>query len=187
MSQVWVFGYGSLVDRSSFGATIGRELQPGIDFFAAEVSGWGRRWNYGVMHGAAIGVGRDGNPVAYTRVALGVVRAAGESVNGVVGRVDEDELARLDLRERHYDRVDVSDAASVVGHEPVEGAIVIYVPRREAIEHYQRARDNGTAAIEQRYWDLVDRAFAAFGKDARARYYRTTPTPDVPVLPLRLE
>jgi cation transport regulator ChaC len=186
MSHVWVFGYGSLVDPSSFGATIGRELQPGIDFHAAEVSGFGRRWNYGVLHGAAKGVGRDGSAVAYTRVALGVVSAVAESVNGVVGRVEQDELARLDLRERHYDRVDVSEVARVGGDERVDGAIVIYVPRPEAIEHYERARDRGTAAIEQRYWDLVDRAFAAFGEEARVRYHGTTPAPDVPVLPLTI-
>ena len=185
MSHVWVFGYGSLVDPSSFGDTIGRALQPGIDFHAAEVSGFGRRWNYGVMHGTAMGVGRDGNAIEYTRVALGVVRSAAESVNGVVGRVALDELARLDHRERHYHRVDVTEVASL-GEERAEGAIVIYVPRPEAIERYKRARDSGTAAIEQRYWDLVDRAFAAFGEEARARYHATTPAPDVPVLPLTI-
>jgi dephospho-CoA kinase len=185
VSAVWVFGYGSLVDPASFSATIGRELRPGVDFFAAEVTGFGRRWNYGVMHGVAKAIGREGNPVEYTRIALGVIRAPGEVVNGIVGRVDDEELARLDRRERHYDRVDVTQVASVVGGA-VDGAIVLYLPRPGTIEHYERARDDGTAAIEQRYWDLVDRAFAAFGPDAHARYHATTPPPDVPVLPLTL-
>jgi cation transport regulator ChaC len=186
VSHVWVFGYGSLVDPVSFGATLGRELQPGIDFLPAEMSGFGRRWNYGVLHGSAMGAGSDGSVVEYTRVALGVVRAAAESVNGVVGRVAQHELAGLDRRERHYDRVEVSEVASVDGDERIQGAIMIYVPRPEAIEHYERARDRGTAAIEQRYWDLVDRAFAAIGEEARVRYHGTTPAPDVPVLPLTI-
>jgi len=184
MSGCWVFGYGSLVDPSSFGATIGRELRPGVDFFEAEVSGFGRRWNYGVIHASASGAGPGGTTIDYTLVALGVVRAVDESVNGVVGWVDADELVLLDRRERHYDRVDVTDRSTVHGAGDVSGPVVVYVPRREAIEHYERARDEGRAAIEQRYWDLVDQAFAAFGSDAHARYLSTTPAPDVPVLSL---
>ena len=113
MSGCWVFGYGSLVDPSSFGATIGRELRPGIDFLEAELVGFGRRWNYGVLHASASGPGPGGITIDYTLVALGVVRAEDESVNGVVGWVEEDELALLDRRERHYDRVDVTDRTTV--------------------------------------------------------------------------
>ena len=112
MNGVWVFGYGSLVSPSSFSATIGRELQPGVDFFAAEVAGLGRRWNYGVLHSSASGPGPDGTMVDYTLVALGVVDAADETVNGVVGWVAADELELLDHRERHYDRLDVTDGTA---------------------------------------------------------------------------
>jgi dephospho-CoA kinase len=181
---LWVFGYGSLVDPSSFSATIGRELQPGVDFFEAEVAGLGRRWNYGVMHTSASGPGPGGATIDYTLVALGVVSAAEETVNGVVGWVEPDELALLDHRERHYDRVDVTDRTTVRG-PGVSGSVAVYVPRREAVEHFERARETGRAAIEQRYWDLVDRAFAAFGPEAHARYHSTTPAPDVPVMTLR--
>ena len=184
MSACWVFGYGSLVDPSSFGATIGRELQPGIDFFEAELVGFGRRWNYGVLHASATGPGPGGTTIDYTLVALGVVRAEDESVNGVVGGVEADELALLDRRERHYDRVDVTDRTTVHRAGEVCGPVFVYVPRREAIEQYERARDAGHAAIEQRYWDLIDHAFAAFSPEARARYHSTTPAPDVPVMVL---
>jgi hypothetical protein len=77
----WIFGYGSLVDPSSFGATIGRALRPGVDFFEAELTGYGRRWNYGVMHSSASGPGPDDTLVDYTLVALGIVRAPDEAVN----------------------------------------------------------------------------------------------------------
>ena len=50
MAGRWVFGYGSLVSPTSFGATLGRELRPGRDLFEAELVDYGRRWNYGVMH-----------------------------------------------------------------------------------------------------------------------------------------
>ena len=184
MSGCWIFGYGSLVDPSSFSATIGRELRPGIHFLEAEVSGFGRRWNYGVLHASASGPGPGGATIDYTLVALGVVRAGDESVNGVVGWVEDDELALLDRRERHYHRLDVTDHATVRGGGGRSAPVAVYFPRRHAVEHYERARDRGTAAIEQRYWDLIDHAFAAFGPEARARYHSTTPEPDVPVMVL---
>jgi len=183
VNETWVFGYGSLVDPSSFSATIGRELRPGIDFFEAELIGFGRRWNYGVMHSSASAAGPDGVMVEYTIVALGIVRAAEESVNGVIGRVEPGELAPLDRRERHYDRLDVTDRTTVHDAE-VSGQIFVYVPRPQTIERYERARDAGRAAIEQRYWDLVDDAFAGLGPEAHARYHNTTPAPDVPVMRL---
>jgi cation transport regulator ChaC len=179
---VWVFGYGSLVSPESFAETVGRPLQPGVDFHEATLTGYGRRWNYGVQH--TVGRHVDSPHIDRTIVALGIVPASGEAVNGVVGRVDERELAALDRRERHYDRVDVTRRVTVATSTPHSQPIVVYVPRGEAIAHYEVARDLGLAAIEQRYWDLVDQAFAALGEAAHARYLETTPAPDVPVLPL---
>ena len=186
MAGTWVFGYGSLVSPTSFGATLGRELRPGVDFLEAEVDGFGRRWNYGVMHTEGTSVEEDGSSRTWTIVALGVVASAGEHVNGVVGWVDDGELARLDRRERHYDRVDVTARTTVHGGTSGgrRGPIVTYVPRPEARRHFESARDAGSAAIERRYWHLVDGAFAALGPDRRARYHATTPAPGLPIVEL---
>ena len=78
-----MFGYGSLVDPESFGDTLGRSLRPGLDLFEAELAGFGRRWNYGVMHSTGRAVGPDGGSTDYTLVALGIVEAERETVNGV--------------------------------------------------------------------------------------------------------
>ena len=195
MSGLWVFGYGSLVSPESFGRTLGRELRPGIDLFEAELAGFGRRWNYGIAHSVGVWTDDDGVEHERTIVALGLVEAPHESVNGVVGYVELDELTDLDRRERHYDRVDVADrtsvrtdgsgrAASGPGRSRLAGSIMVYVPARAAVERYERARDAGSAAVERRYWDLVDAAFRALGDDQHARYHATTPAPDVPIVDL---
>lgn len=188
MSGVWVFGYGSLVSPESFGRTLGRELRPGIDFFEAELTGFGRRWNYGVMHSVGVWTDDHGGEHERTIVALGVVHAEAETVNGVVGYVEFDELTDLDRRERHYDRVDVADRTTVHtdrhGDKQIDGSIMVYVPKRESIEHYERARDTGTAAVAHDYWSLVDAAFAVLGPEQHARYRATTPAPDVPIVPM---
>lgn len=185
MSGVWVFGYGSLVDPASFGQTLGRPLELDVDVFPAELTGFGRRWNYGVLHVTGRTTDDDGVESERTIVALGIVPAPEETVNGVVAWVSDEELVALDLRERHYDRVDVTGAVTVDTELPLRGGVAVYVPRNEAIAHYERARRAGTAAIEQRYWDLVDLAFANLGDEHHDRYRRTTPAPDVPVLEVR--
>jgi cation transport regulator ChaC len=184
MSGLWVFGYGSLVSPESFGRTLGRELRPGIDVFEAELTGFGRRWNYGVMHSVGVFTDDEGTEHERTIVALGVVEAELETVNGVVGYVELDELTELDRRERHYDRIDVVGATTVHSDTRIDGSIMVYMPKRESIEHYERARDAGTAAVDHDYWSRVDAAFAALGPEQHARYRTTTPPPDVPIVPL---
>jgi hypothetical protein len=136
------------------------------------------------MHSVGFWTDDDGTQHERTIVALGVVESPQETVNGVVGYVELDELTDLDRRERHYDRVDVADRTTVHTDARLDGSIMVYVPKRAPIEHYERARDAGTAAIEQRYWDLVDAAFRALGDEQHARYVTSTPRPDIPVLPL---
>lgn len=190
-ADTWVFGYGSLVSPASLARTIGRLVDPG-DVAVTQLTGYGRRWNYG----AAQVVGdwtADGNEVVGgVMVALGLEPSPGESCNGVAVRATEDDLRRLDRRERNYDRTDVTDLVRF--DEPVEGVavaqpgaarVVTYVPRRSAIERYRSGRDEHRAAIRQDYWDLVDEAFAVLG-DRHVEQYRTTPAPDIPVVDMQL-
>ena len=187
MAGLWIFGYGSLVSPVSFGHTLGRELIRGVDFFEAELSGFGRRWNYGTDV-TFTAIGPDGVERSdWTFVALGLVRAADESTNGVIGWVDETELVALDRRESRYDRVDVTEHVSLApgASSAVNGAtIATYVPRAEPIADFEAAKARGVAAITTRYRDLVDAAFADLGIDRRDTYRATTPAPDIPVLVL---
>jgi cation transport regulator ChaC len=187
MSGVWVFGYGSLVSPDSFGHTLGRRPRLGADFFEAEIAGYGRRWNYGSLRYTGRSTDSAGTMREWAIVALGVTPAADETVNGTVGWVSNEELLGLDRRERHYDRVDVTVLTTVHGGPEIDGPIVTYVPRTEAVEHYAQARDRGEAAVDRRYFDLVDRAFSDLGEDRRERYHATTPAPEIPILALERE
>ncbi len=180
MADTWVFGYGSLVDPRSLARTIDRLAEIGVDAFQADLAGYGRRWNYGTM---AVGESVDEPGREWRIVALGLEVAAHESVNGLIARVDDDDLAALDRRERNYDRVDVTAAMTFAADIDV-GAIVTYVPRAEPVERFERSRADGTAAISKRYWDLVDAAFAALGPEQQERYRATTPDAGIPVVEL---
>lgn len=179
----WLFGYGSLVSPVSLAETIGRDPGPG-DMRIAHVEGFGRRWNYGskVLRGDWV---HDGAEITGGLVvSLGIAAAADESCNGVIFHVDADELARLDWRERDYERVDITDQTTF-GGAPIGAPIEVYVPRQSAVERYEAARDAGRAAIRQSYWHLVRDAFALLGADHVAQY-DLTPPPDVPVAEIAL-
>lgn len=183
----WVFGYGSLVSPASLARTIGRLTKPGTGFHPATLAGYGRRWNYGVGHVTGSWTAVDGREISDgTIVALGLVESVDEKVNGAIASLTADELADLDHRERNYDRVDVSHLIDDIDDVDLEGLPVFaYVPRASAVERYEAARDAGTGAVRQTYWDLVDDAFGVLGAGERDRYHESTPAPDVPVVDMR--
>lgn len=178
-SSIWVFGYGSLVSPTSMARTIGRVPDPATDLAIANLDGFGRRWNYG-SH-VRRGKWRDGDTEVTDGlvVALGLEANSSESCNGVVIRVTNEELAELDIRERDYERTDVTELMRL--ESPLSfGQVVTYVPRPSAVSRYEQARDEGRAAIERRYWDLVHSAFDELGAEHHESF-STTPAPDVPV------
>ena len=185
MNRTWVFGYGSLVAPESMARTLERPVDPTNGWRVARLVGFGRRWNYGSMvlrgnwhhDGAHV---RDGQVVS-----LGLAASPAEWCNGTVVLVDDDELARLDWRERDYERTDVTDLVSVEGDAPA-GPVVTYVPRPSAIERYEAGRDAGRAAVRREYWDLVHDAFARLGDHHLAHLVDHTPPPDVPVVDVTL-
>jgi len=155
----------------------------------AELADYRRAWNYGseVLRGDWVdetGVQTIGGLV----VSLGIVAAPGDSINGVVFAVDDDELADLDWRERAYDRIDITDRITLIDQSAsvrLTDPVAVYLPRRAAIARYEQHRDNGTAGIRRSYWDIVDAAFADLGA-RHAEWYRRTPAPDVPVVDMSL-
>ena len=185
MSGTWVFGYGSLVAPESMARTLRRAVDPVAGWRVARLDGFGRRWNYGsiVLRGHWH---HDGTDVRDGQiVSLGLTESSAEWCNGTAVRVDDDELARLDWRERDYQRTDVTDLVTVEG-APVDGRVVTYVPRRSAVERYEAGRDAGRAAVRREYWDLVHDAFARLGHHHLAQLVDHTPVPDVPVVEVTL-
>lgn len=178
-----MFGYGSLAAPASIARTLGRPVVRDAGFAPAFLDGFGRRWNYGSLHQRGDWHGPDGFVASGVVISLGLVASAAERCNGVVIRVSEEELARLDWRERDYERTDVTELVTgVVGDERSSRCrVVTYVPRPSAVERYEAARDERRAAIRRSYQQLVTGAFERLGT-AHAAEYGRTPPPDVPVV-----
>ncbi len=172
VADEWVFAYGSLVvDR--------RPVR------LARLRGHRRGWGVAMDNGADVPgykryLAEDGSRPAVWVVFLDLAHAPGSSVNGILSPVDDDELARLDRRERNYDRLDVTE---LIDAPP--GRTWAYVGsaagrRRRADGERARA-----AVVQRAYLDGVRASFAALGPAELAAFDASTDAPSCPVAELR--
>lgn len=85
----------------------------------------------------------------------------GSGVNGLCLPVDDAALARLDLRERNYERIEVS---ARIQADTGGARVWAYVGTAAARERLQIGRREGTAVIHGGYLAAVSEGFAALGE-----------------------
>lgn len=170
----YVFGYGSLA----------AELMPGGEL--AGLRGRRRVWGVAADNRDAIpGYKRyclrsDGSTPEVFVAFLDLVEEKGCVVNGVVAPVAADELSILDLRERNYDRVEVTDVID----SPPPGRVWTYVGSAEGRARLAEGRGRGCAAVARDYLDAVHAAFRALGGDEHACLLASSTLDGLPVLDL---
>ena len=165
----------------------GRSLRPGVDFFEAELAGFGRRWNYGVMHSTGVGAG----PAAASRSTTRSSRSASSRPRGRRSTASSAGSSRRELvdarpsgaslRPRRCDRTD--DGAREPATSTVRSSSTCRGRRRSSTT--RRARDSGpwrrsSSATGTRRSPPSRRS----APTPHARYHSTTPAPDVPVMAL---
>jgi cation transport regulator ChaC len=166
-----IFGYGSLV------ASRGRR---------ARLDGYRRVWGVAMdntvdLPGYKRYLAPDGSRPALCVAFLDVVPDASAGVDGLCVAVDDDALARLDDRERNYERVDVTGRVDVDVDPPAR--VWTYVGRADSRARFAAARDEGRCAIPRDYLAAVEAGVrATFGDAAWADF---APTDGLPVRDLR--
>jgi hypothetical protein len=167
-----VFGYASLV------------ALPGAR--AATLRGHRRVWGVAMDNAVAVPGYKVYESPTGARPACAVAfldlePAAGADVDGALVAVDDAGLAALDARERQYRRV----AVAVDPAPPGDGPVWAYVGREPGRGRVAAGRAGAAPTVIQRaYAELVERAFAARGEDALARYRASTESPPFPVVEL---
>ncbi len=167
MTPIAVFGYASLVDPQSAGATIGRPVLA----TAARLPGWRRRWsvvrdNLRSEKTFAIEPGGEIPPFVLG-LNLEPEPGALAAVNGVLIEVSPAELERLDLREMRYDRCDVT---ALIDSEHGFETVVTYVAK----EAHFRAEPPDGAVILNHYSSTVRAGFARLGQAELEAFFETT-------------
>ena len=178
----YVFGYGSLVSPESVESTLGHAIDRAA-FKYAEITGWKRAWNVGSdrhSHPERTFLRPDGSEFTGVTVVLGLEPGAPTDVcDGSVFAVSERDLTLLDVRERNYDRVDVT--STVTWPEmPSSRVVYTYLPSALARRRLDDARASRRPInVRRAYKELVEAAFARTGR--LELYRRTTPPVPYPV------
>ncbi len=168
-----VFGYGSLARLAAGG-------------FAAELAGARRAWGVAMdnrhdLPGYKYYTDSEGRrPRAFVAfLDLHFVDGAEATVNGLCLPVDDVSLAALDLRERNYERIDVSDRIDARG-----ARVWAYRGTAAARQRFAAGLSTGTAVIDAGYLRAVQAGFAALG-DVEERAARASLDPGpIPVVEL---
>lgn len=102
LDRPWLIGYGTLLSAASLARDIGDAATSGKAFYPVTVSGYKRLFNLRPDH-------YESSRVLSTRGieigAMNVRPSEGDSFNGVLFHATQEELERLDQRERYYERV----------------------------------------------------------------------------------
>jgi hypothetical protein len=173
MTSIAVFAYASLVDPASAALTLGRRVSPPRP---ARLPGWRRRWsvardNLRSEKTFAIDPGRTLPPWV---LGLNLEpapepgdEASDAAPNGALLEISEAELARLDLREMRYERIEVTAA---IGGEHRFDRVIAY---RAKAQHHAPDPPPGAVVLGP-YLRTVERAFAALGEGELEAYRRST-------------
>jgi hypothetical protein len=178
-SEIYIFGYASLVSPESVESTLGHSVDRS-EFSYAMLAGWRRAWNVGSdksSHPERTFRLHDGSDFDGVTVVLGIAPTAYQpGCYGSVFPVDRYDLSFLDIRERNYRRIEVTDRVTWAG-KPENCTVYTYLPLEEATQRIADARAAGRALnIRKGYVDLVEEAFRKIGKlDA---YRDSTPLAD---------
>jgi hypothetical protein len=166
-----VFGYASLVSDAE-----GREVTE------ARLPGHRRVWgvatdNQRAIPGYKMYLRRsDGTRPAVYVAFLDLALDPDSSVTGLARAVSDDELARLDRRERNYDRVDVSDAI-----DGLDGQVWTYTGSREGRDRLRRGRSEKREVVSRDYLEKVQAGFERLGPEAHADFLASSTLDDLPV------
>jgi hypothetical protein len=192
-----VFAYGSLVGARSVEELLGREVGGSRQ---ASLGGWRRRWSLKRDNLACekTFARRDDGRKPTWILGLNLEPAAEPTAgpNGLLIPASEGDLARFDLREMRYDRVDVSDQVLLADTTPGTGSTAgpDRVPSGESTAGFDRvityvakpehfAPDPpDDAVILRTYVRVVEQAFADLGESELRTYAATTDQPPVEVV-----
>jgi cation transport regulator ChaC len=167
----FVFGYGSLVTSD-----------PGLptrafhqDGFVADLWDFRRCWgvamnNRVTVPGYKYYLDERGDRPDVSVAFLDIRPARGEAVNGLCLPVSEDQLARLDQRERNYIRRDVTAFCDLPAGDL---RVWTYLGSAAGRRRFTIARSAGRAAIDRAY---LDAAISAFKRLGRAEYAACAPS-----------
>jgi hypothetical protein len=172
----YVFGYGSLVSPRQVAVTLGRQVDL---IYPVELRDWVRDWSIVLENSSSprcyeLADGTVPENVACLTIRRPLKNEKATNPNGVLIEVTEEDILRLDDRERHYDRVDVT--GQINGEH--EGRVFTYVSRPQ---YSRMLSDFDDVILPGSYSEVVEQAFQDLGDDMYKNYVQSTLQPALPL------
>ncbi len=134
--KIGMIGYGSLMSKKSMERTLKRTYQDSV--YLVHLEGYQRSWN------ASRTVKNPEKDLFYARdkdtiqihntIALNIIESDNEKINCVLFFITPEELAQFDIREKGYNRIDVTD--KINEYEFIGGEVYVYKADKEHTYSY---------------------------------------------------
>ena len=160
MMKHFIFGYGSLINLESAAKTLGRIISDN-QVLIVDAKNFSRLWRLVIK---VIVNGKLKKPV--NAVFLDIANQRGKESNGIVIEVTIDELKKLDIREQHYRRIDIT---RYIHPQIQDGKVYSYQGEPEFF-----AENFTNPVVLTQYLNLVDKGVRHWGKDFSNKFEATT-------------
>jgi hypothetical protein len=180
-AEQWLFAYGSLVADGPPLAT----RTPHPDGMVADLRGYRRVWGVAMdntvdIPGYKYYVDPSSGRRPDVRVAfLDITPDPTCAVNGICRPITARELADIDVRERQYVRIEVSDAIS-----SIDATVWTYAGSAFGRSNRRDGDRTDRTVVAREYLDAVVDAFARLGDREHAAFVASTADCNCPVIPL---
>lgn len=179
--KVGIFGYGSLMDRSSMELTLGGSFKDSI--YQVHLDGYNRKWNFtrAFDDPAFLEVTpearlydhfyiKNGDTLPLERIlGLNIVEKPGSSMNGILYILSPEDLEKLDRREIGYERIEVQDS---IREFLIEGGEVFAY--KASSQNIYTPTSSITPVLVAHYRDMVIRASEGLGNKFSSEFNNST-------------
>lgn len=183
----FVFGYGSLVNIKNLEQYLKRQLKPNFDYTICGLYDFQRCWNVAMNNKVDLPEykyyrDRYANNRLDGFVAFLNIRPHPDRIiSGILFRVSNAELKKLDLRERNYQRINITNQLNIKARNAW-----VYIGSKDAEQRYQKGLSQGKAFISQDYYNSVQNAYRSLGEREWTNYLATTNKPSFPIMDLEV-
>lgn len=171
--NLYLFGYGSLINIASASKTLKRELTA-KEIIPADLFSYRREWNLWDHTWS------DNLQGPVKAVFLNITESPGEGLNGVLFKISEPELREFEVRERNYVCMDVTTSIDAAGKIPYrQYRVMTFVGKPQYLTH----SGINEYYIFTNYINIISSGLEQMGAAFSKAYHRTTALIDFPQLP----
>jgi cation transport regulator ChaC len=176
VKKVGIFGYGSLISKTSFEYTLGRSLSDD-EFSLDYLNGYARSWtlfhkikNYPKEKRLLMPLGKK-----YI-VYLDITPMDNSRIMGSIVNVSDQEILRFDNRERNYDRVEVT---KILDNPPEEMTVYAYIGDEK---HKTTLVPTSECVIVKEYIITIENGLESLDGSAKTDFWNSTIQTDIDVI-----